>query len=59
MFSNVSNASKYAFIKYVQQLQLQGVQLVDCQVHTTHLESMGARMIPRKEFLQLLEKYIG
>ncbi|HYC30003.1 MAG TPA: leucyl/phenylalanyl-tRNA--protein transferase [Chitinophagaceae bacterium] len=54
MFSNVSNASKYAFIKYVQQLQSEGVELIDCQVHTTHLESLGARMLPRKEFLELL-----
>jgi len=55
MFSNVSNASKYAFIKYVQQLQAEGVEIIDCQVHTTHLESLGARMIPRKEFLDLLK----
>ncbi|HYE53859.1 MAG TPA: leucyl/phenylalanyl-tRNA--protein transferase [Chitinophagaceae bacterium] len=58
MFSRVSNASKYAFIKYVQQLQSEGVELIDCQVHTTHLESMGARMVPRKEFLLLLQKHI-
>jgi leucyl/phenylalanyl-tRNA--protein transferase len=58
MFSNVSNASKYAFINYVQQLHSEGVELIDCQVHTTHLESMGARMIPRKEFLQLLNRLI-
>jgi leucyl/phenylalanyl-tRNA---protein transferase len=59
MFSRVSNASKYAFIKYVQQLQLEGVELVDCQVHTTHLESMGARMIPRKDFLRLLNDLLN
>lgn len=58
MFSNVTNASKYAFIKYVQQLQAEGVELVDCQVHTTHLESMGARLIPRREFLQLLNQLL-
>jgi leucyl/phenylalanyl-tRNA---protein transferase len=58
MFSHVTNASKYAFIKYVQQLHADGVELVDCQVHTTHLESMGARLIPRKEFLQLLQDLI-
>ena len=58
MFSNVSNASKYAFIKYVQQLQADGVELIDCQVHTTHPESMGARLIPRRDFLQLVEKLI-
>lgn len=58
MFSHVTNASKYAFIKYVQQLHEQGIELVDCQVHTTHLESMGARLIPRKDFLHLLEELI-
>jgi leucyl/phenylalanyl-tRNA---protein transferase len=50
MFSKMNNASKYAFIKYVQHLVSNGVQLIDCQVHTPHLESLGARMIPRKEF---------
>lgn len=58
MFSHVSNASKYAFIKYVQQLQREGVELIDCQVHTAHLETLGARMIPRKEFLELLHKLV-
>jgi leucyl/phenylalanyl-tRNA--protein transferase len=56
MFSNHTNASKYAFIRYVQQLQQDGVELIDCQVHTAHLESMGARMIPRSDFLELLNK---
>lgn len=59
MFSNVTNASKFAFIKYTQQLQAEGVQLIDCQVHTAHLESMGARMIPRTEFLKVLDKLIN
>jgi len=55
MFSKVSNASKYAFISYVQQLVTEGVELIDCQVYTEHLESLGARMIPRPEFLQRLK----
>lgn len=59
MFSNMTNASKYAFIKYVQQLQLEGVELIDCQVHTTHLESLGARMLPRIDFLRLLNELLG
>ena len=58
MFSNMTNASKFAFIKYTQQLQSEGVELIDCQVHTSHLESLGARMIPRTEFLQLLKKLV-
>lgn len=57
MFSNVSNASKYAFIKYVQLLQQEGVQLIDCQVYTEHLESLGASMIPRKLFIALLQEH--
>jgi leucyl/phenylalanyl-tRNA--protein transferase len=59
MFSLVSNASKYAFINYVQQLKKESVQLIDCQVYTEHLESLGASMVPRDEFIKLLDKYIG
>jgi leucyl/phenylalanyl-tRNA--protein transferase len=51
MFSKYSNASKYAFIRYVEQLRSEGVELIDCQVYTEHLESLGARMIPRSEFI--------
>lgn len=58
MFSHASNASKYAFIKYVDILKLDGVQLIDCQVYTEHLESLGARMIERKEFLGYLNKIL-
>ena len=58
MFSKVSNASKYAFIRYVQQLQAEGVMLIDCQVYTEHLESLGARMIARKDFITLLDRFI-
>jgi len=56
MFSTVSNASKYAFISYVHQLREEGVGLIDCQVYTEHLESLGARMIPRNDFIALLEQ---
>jgi leucyl/phenylalanyl-tRNA---protein transferase len=58
MFSHVNNASKYAFIRYVQQLMKEAVALIDCQVYTPHLESLGAIMIPREEFTKLLKKYI-
>lgn len=56
MFSKMSNASKYAFITYAQQLQTEGVVLIDCQVHTPHLESMGARMIERDLFLRMVKE---
>lgn len=54
MFSLQPNASKFAFINYVRQLQKEQVQLIDCQVYTSHLESLGARMIPRELFMQFL-----
>lgn len=59
MFSLVSNASKYAFITHVQLLQQQGVQLIDCQVYSPHLESLGAEMIPRSHFLTLLKQWLS
>ena len=59
MFSKVSNASKFAFIHYVRQLQKEKVVLIDCQVYTAHLESLGARMIDRESFIELLNKLIG
>ncbi|MEI9946388.1 MAG: leucyl/phenylalanyl-tRNA--protein transferase [Chitinophagaceae bacterium] len=58
MFSKVSNASRYAFIKYIQQLKEEGIELIDCQVYTEYLESMGAKMIPGEEFITLLKKLI-
>jgi len=55
MFAKVSNASKYGFIALVQWLSEKGVKLIDCQVYTKHLASLGAREIPRKEFLKYLK----
>jgi leucyl/phenylalanyl-tRNA---protein transferase len=58
MFSKISNASRFAFTKYVQQLKEEGIELIDCQVYTEYLESFGAKMIDRKKFVQLLKKLI-
>lgn len=58
MFAGESNASKFAFIKYVQELQKKGIELIDCQVYTPHLESLGAEFIPRKRFAELLATLI-
>lgn len=56
MFSKVSNASKTALIT----LSRSGkYKLIDCQVHTNHLESMGARMIQRKEYMAILQNSKG
>jgi leucyl/phenylalanyl-tRNA---protein transferase len=56
MFSHVSNASKAGFITLVEELRGRNFSLIDCQVHTAHLESLGAREIPRTQFLSLLRK---
>ncbi|HTN09306.1 leucyl/phenylalanyl-tRNA--protein transferase [Agriterribacter sp.] len=54
MFSRESNASKFAFTMYVQLLQQEGIELIDCQIYTAHLESLGAQMIPREIFMKKL-----
>ena len=58
MFSLVSNASKFSFIMYVEQLKKEGCKLIDCQVYTEHLESLGGRMVPRTEFITMLHEYL-
>ena len=58
MFANKSNASKFAFINWVKVLEKNGIELIDCQVYTSHLESLGAEFISRKEFNVLLKKLI-
>lgn len=55
MFSHRSNASKFGFIWLVQQLETHGFVMIDCQVYTAHLESLGAGEIPRSEFLDILK----
>ncbi len=59
MFSRVSNASKAAFINLVRQLQEEGVRLIDCQMHTAHLESLGAEAMPREHYLMQLKDLVG
>jgi leucyl/phenylalanyl-tRNA--protein transferase len=54
MFTKVSNASKFAFIKMNTHFKTRGLKLVDCQMYTSHLESLGAKLICREEFLKHL-----
>jgi len=54
MFARATDASKIAFVHLVHQLKTWGFSLVDCQVTTTHLVSLGAREIPRADFLDHL-----
>ena len=58
MFSIESNASRFAFTKYVHQLIAEQVELIDCQIYSDYLESMGAEMIPRTAFTQLLQNLL-
>jgi leucyl/phenylalanyl-tRNA--protein transferase len=53
MFSNASNASKAALAWLAGNFNY---NLIDCQVHTSHLESMGAKMIPREEYEEIIMK---
>ncbi len=55
MFTRASNASKMALVATVSLLSERGYQVIDCQVESDHLNSMGARNIPRAEF----ERYLG
>ncbi len=57
MFHTVTDMSKVCFGLYVQRLQEEGVKIIDCQVHTDHLESLGARFIPRVEYCSYLPYY--
>lgn len=58
MFSHATDASKIGFITLVEQLRDCGFVLIDCQMHTSHLASFGARPIPRREFADYLTRYI-
>jgi len=56
MFSRVRDASKVAFINLARQLENWNFALVDCQVYSPHLASLGASSIPRAQFLQQLSE---
>ena len=53
MFAKVSNASKVAFISFIQNTNY---KIIDCQVYTKHLESLGAKEIERDKFLGYLRE---
>lgn len=54
MFTEMDNASKYGFITLVKNMEKNGIRLIDCQVYTKHLESLGAEEISRHNFLTIL-----
>jgi leucyl/phenylalanyl-tRNA--protein transferase len=55
MFSKVSNASKAGFINFVKKYSEDFI-LIDCQIHSGHLESLGATMISKKKYLKILKE---
>jgi len=59
MFSTMDNASKVAFINLSRVLEEKNFVVIDCQVHTAHLESLGAVNISREDFLDLIERGIS
>ncbi len=58
MFSRVSNASKTCLITLVEHLAKDGFELIDSQIYTRHLETLGAREIPRSEYLILIKNLL-
>ena len=56
MFSQVANASKFAFAKLVEDLKSKNYKLLDCQIHNDHLASLGCYEIPRDSFMGILLK---
>jgi leucyl/phenylalanyl-tRNA--protein transferase len=57
MFSRVVDASKIALVHLARYLERRGFAVIDCQMKTAHLASLGAREIPRHELVQGLETW--
>ena len=55
MFSKVPNASKAALIHFTRLYQ-NDWEIIDCQIYSAHLESLGAKMIPKNDYLNILNK---
>ncbi|HEX6210263.1 MAG TPA: leucyl/phenylalanyl-tRNA--protein transferase, partial [Methylomirabilota bacterium] len=58
MFSRANDASKLALVALVRQLRRWSFELIDCQMRTAHLASLGAREIPRRDFLTSVERLV-
>jgi leucyl/phenylalanyl-tRNA--protein transferase len=57
MFSRRRDASKVALARLVQECRARDIQLIDCQVASSHLASLGAREVSRGQFAALLQRY--
>jgi leucyl/phenylalanyl-tRNA---protein transferase len=59
MFTRAADASKIALVHLVRQLERWNFGMLDCQVHTGHLATLGARAIPRTEFMRKLVELVN
>ena len=58
MFSKVSNASKFAFVHLANDLAEKNYLLIDCQLHTGHLQTLGAEEISREKYMEILKSKV-
>lgn len=58
MFSESRDASKVAMLRLVSELRERGIELLDCQIPSAHLASLGVRSIPRSHFVALLQQWV-
>ena len=56
MFSRERDASKVALARLVEECRRRGIELIDCQIASSHLAGLGAREVSRNEFVQLLHR---
>jgi leucyl/phenylalanyl-tRNA---protein transferase len=57
MFSRESDASKVALVHFAKQLEKMNFRIIDCQVHSRHLQTLGAKPIHRDMFIKILDNY--
>jgi leucyl/phenylalanyl-tRNA--protein transferase len=58
MFSRETDASKVALAALVERCRTRGIEVIDCQLPSPHLKSLGTRSLPRFEFMSLLERLL-
>jgi leucyl/phenylalanyl-tRNA---protein transferase len=57
MFSRTADASKVALVRLIDEARARGIVMIDCQIASPHLQSLGSRSIPRTEFITLLAQH--
>ena len=57
MFSRKNDASKVALVHLMQQIEVRDFRLIDCQVHSHHLQNLGAEPMPRNMYINILKHY--